>query len=529
MATTKNEMLDALLQRMDDALAKGERLPWQKPWAPQYGELSAPHNPTTGKIYSPLNGLILSTAAMEHGYEDPRWMGFNQAKEQGWSVRRGEHAAARVFSPIIKKEIDPKTGFEESRVAGYRSAPLFNAVQIDGIPPMQPVPEQERLPKTAELDAIAKQMGVAILHSGSAAIYSPIRDTIYLPHRHAFTDQHGYDATKAHELAHATGHESRLNRNSLMHRFLPGRAVEEMTAEIGAYILSTRLGVPVSGNDPDMTDEQHAAYLASWAKDLSTDDRRAAIEQGIKAAEYMAKQLELAREKGLVVEMGKERVMEASPEPDRKVAVQSSKTLSDSPHKVILTHRTDLKDYHEDLTVYHPRREITGTLKDFGKSEFFLDTKEFGEVSVETGKNMFADRADELKEFVGKPVDIGLNKTGTVLSLAAHDGQSSSIRLDNFDTPAIPLGLMPAVNLNGKKEKPVTGKLTHVHDSNVVELRSAGEPVLVYGREPEKEQQAEMQKMIGKQVRVSADKDTGVLIVKAVQPTRGQEISGLER
>ena len=30
MATTKNEMLDALLQRMDDALANGKRLPWQK-------------------------------------------------------------------------------------------------------------------------------------------------------------------------------------------------------------------------------------------------------------------------------------------------------------------------------------------------------------------------------------------------------------------------------------------------------------------------------------------------------------------
>ena len=110
MATTKNEMLDALLQRMDDALANGKRLPWQKPWEPRFGDLSAPHNPTTERLYSPLNGLILSTAALEHGYEDPRWMGFNQAKEQGWSVRRGEHAAARIFSPIVKNEMNPRTG-----------------------------------------------------------------------------------------------------------------------------------------------------------------------------------------------------------------------------------------------------------------------------------------------------------------------------------------------------------------------------------------------------------------------------------
>ena len=59
---------------------------------------------------TPLNGLILSTAALEQGYEDPRWMGFNQAKEQGWSVRRGEHAAARIFSPIVKNEMNPRTG-----------------------------------------------------------------------------------------------------------------------------------------------------------------------------------------------------------------------------------------------------------------------------------------------------------------------------------------------------------------------------------------------------------------------------------
>ncbi|WP_158006518.1 ArdC family protein [Acidithiobacillus thiooxidans] len=304
MATTKNEMLDALLQRMDDALANGKRLPWQKPWEPKFGDLSAPHNPATERLYSPLNGLILSTSALEHGYEDPRWMGFNQAKEQGWSVRRGEHAAARIFSPIVKKEVDPKTGLEEPRVVAYRSTPLFNAAQIDGIPPMREIPEHERLPKTAELDAIARQMGVAILHSGSGAFYSPGQDRIQLPARNTFADQHGYDATKAHELSHATGHESRLDRDSLrQYTSIKGRAAEEMTAEIGSYLLSTRLGVPFMGNNPDMTDAQHAAYLTTWAKDLSPDERRAAIEQGIKAAGHLEKQLGLARENGLVMEI----------------------------------------------------------------------------------------------------------------------------------------------------------------------------------------------------------------------------------
>ena len=733
-------------------------------------------------------------------------------KEQGWSVRRGEHAAARIFSPIIKNETNPRNGMDEPRVVAYRGTPLFNAAQIDGIPPMREIPEHERLPRTAELDAIAQQMGVAILHSGSGAFYSPSRDRIQLPDRNTFADQHGYDATKAHELSHATGHESRLDRDSLrQYTSIKGRAAEEMTAEIGAYLLSTRLGVPFMGNNPDMTDAQHAAYLTTWARDLSPDERRAAIEQGIKAAGHLEKQLGLARENGLVMglhparevsapelastnalmvsrgdyvrytdDLGQSReaivlddavagetarlrsiyrwtngrpgldgadhitptilpgtldehIPSAVPDdqslqaidpityaykrnmgnnnernkaeqivlsavekargvaatPDVKAAMQPGKTLSglsdknvvamgdlmagdfvrvstsdatrhtdaivlkvtkdgisgkiiqpvrektwmpepvrgshparDSHwmfaagemktelkpagayisahepnavpgiarldplakaglatdgeklalhmslnrfmkdrgeaaiarasqplHKVTLTHRTDLKDRvcpvsipgKPDLEMRnHPRQEISGVLKDFSKSEFILDTREFGAVRVETGKNMFMEREEELRTAVGKPVDIALDKTGKELSLAVHQGQGVSVLFDKFDTPARPFGLMPTVDMGKTTEKPITGKLTYVHDRNVIELRVApckgsvgkplrgATPVLVYGPEPDKAHQAEIRDLIGKQVRVSADKDTGQLAVKAIQPTRQQDI-GLER
>ena len=87
---------------------------------------------------------------------------------------------------------------------------------------------------------------------------------------------------------------------------------------------------------------------------------------------------------------------------------------------------------------------------------------------------------------------------------------------------------MPAVDMGKTTEKPITGKLTYVHDRNVIELRSAGKPVLVYGPEPDKAHQAEIRNLIGKQVRVSSDKDTGRLTVKALQPVRQRDI-GLER
>ncbi|OCX75597.1 hypothetical protein A6M23_02280 [Acidithiobacillus thiooxidans] len=57
MAKTKTEIIEALLQRMDDAVANGTSLPWQKPWEPKLGDLSAPQNPTTERLYSPPTTL----------------------------------------------------------------------------------------------------------------------------------------------------------------------------------------------------------------------------------------------------------------------------------------------------------------------------------------------------------------------------------------------------------------------------------------------------------------------------------------
>jgi hypothetical protein len=224
---------------------------------------------------------------------------------------------------------------------------------------------------------------------------------------------------------------------------------------------------------------------------------------------------------------------------ERAIARTEGQTL----HKIFLSHRTDLKDRVSTVSIpgepdreliNHPRQEISGVLKDFSKSEFILDTREFGQVRVETGKNMFTGREEELRAAVGRPVDIALGGKGTDLSLAVHQGQGVSVMLDRFETPARPFGLMPAVDMGHTDAKPITGKLTHVHDSNVLELRSAGKPLqgatplLVYGPEPDKAHQAEIRKLIGKQVTVSADRDTGQIAVKANQPKRRQDL-GLER
>jgi antirestriction protein ArdC len=188
-------------------------------------------------------------------------------------------------------------------------------------------------------------------------------------------------------------------------------------------------------------------------------------------------------------------------------------------HKVILTHRTDLKDRvlrePVDLDkpilelVNHPRQEISGILKDFSKSEFIVNTPEFGDVRVETHKRMFDGREEELRAAIGKPVDISIDATGKNLSLAVHQGagpagcEGVSIMQDHFQTPLRPIGLMPMRQMSAKDAQAITGTLTHVHDTNIVELKTTKGPVLVFAADPDKAHQAEIKKMVGHTVTIT--------------------------
>jgi antirestriction protein ArdC len=541
--TTKDELLDALLDRVDSAIERGEKLPWQKNWDPKYGSQSAPHNPTTGKSYSLENSLILDTAAMANGYVDPRWMGYNQAKDQGWQVRKGEKAAARIFSPLTKTEINPKTGKEETVVFGYRGIPVWNAEQIDGIQPMQEVPENERLPKSAELDAIARQMGVDVLHSGNRAFYTPQSDRIQLPDRESFHSQYAYDSVKAHELSHATGHESRLNRESMQLYATPKeRAAEEMTAEIGAYLLATRLGVPFSGENPDLDTEQHAAYLVSWGKNLSRDERRAAVEAGVKAAGYLQKQLEIAKERGLIMEVSKEvnERNDLSTEKGKETAMETEnmkKTIVE--HNVVLTSRKDLdsRSYiaeYPDITekvVNHPAQLVSGTLESVRNGYLHISNPQIGEGRISvfppvddsmiTFDKLYVtddanDLSTELSQHEGSRVDIEIDDEEKNLSITIH-GKNNEIKVLNgkIATPLPPRGLLDEKEFEKIDLPPIEGELVRNYGmvikrpeyskpaTRCYEVRqNDGNSVLVLDHAHDKED-SDINKLIGKQVRIS--------------------------
>lgn len=80
-----------------------------------------------------------------------------------------------------------------------------------------------------------------------------------LPPSSKFFDKYSYYATQLHELSHATGHSSRLNRN-LNNQNKKDYAREELIAEISSSFLMQKLNVKVHEDDYN----NHKSYIQSW-------------------------------------------------------------------------------------------------------------------------------------------------------------------------------------------------------------------------------------------------------------------------
>ena len=148
------------------------------------------------------------------------------------------------------------------------SAVVFNAEQIDGLAPATNRPALPAWERHERAEAILARFDATVRHArGDRAFYRLADDSITLPERDQFASADGYYATALHEVGHATGHPSRLNRPDLGHPFgSEAYAREELRAEIASLMLGEQLGI---GHDPG----QHSAYVESWIRALENDPR----------------------------------------------------------------------------------------------------------------------------------------------------------------------------------------------------------------------------------------------------------------
>jgi hypothetical protein len=131
------------------------------------------------------------------------------------------------------------------------------------------VPKQHTAFEAVEAgEQILQNSGAEIVYDQiDWAYYSRAEDRIHLPPRAAFKDAASFYGTALHELAHYSGHPSRLNRPTLTESYRFGDvnyAKEELRAELASLFLAAERGIP---HDP----AQHAAYVESWIEALARD------------------------------------------------------------------------------------------------------------------------------------------------------------------------------------------------------------------------------------------------------------------
>lgn len=269
------EITDKMLVALEEGTA-----PWQQPWLGRFGR---PMNPTTGKAYRGINVLLLAGL----GLQDGRFCSYKQAQKQGWQVRSGERAHEIYFYKpfsVPTDKVDPDTMEPMMKVIPvFRSYPVFSLTQIDGAPPPEiRVVRQEGGvdPETsARIEAMVAASGIEVISGRSRASYSPATDKIAMPMRESFRSDGDYYATLLHEMAHATGHESRLNRKFSFDRESPEYAREELRAEMASAFLSMHLGIPSNV-------EGHESYVAHYIELLKSDKRE--LLRAAKDAELIA-------------------------------------------------------------------------------------------------------------------------------------------------------------------------------------------------------------------------------------------------
>lgn len=282
MTKTERRDLDTEVTEKIVAALESGTVPWFKPWSSTVPH----HNPKSGTVYRGINPFLLELAAMAGQFGDPRWVTFKQAIELGGAVRKGEKGALVVFWKMLKKR-DKDTG-EEKMIPLLRHYTVFNVAQCDGLELEPPPAEREHSP-LAVAEYMIEEFGdkPQIVHGTDGAYYAPVADKIGLPRPESFVTDEAYYATAFHELAHSTGHKSRLNRPEVARE--TGRfgdddySREELTAELAAALLCGQAGIDRS------TQEQSAAYLAHWVKVLKGDSRLViqAAGKAQKAADYI--------------------------------------------------------------------------------------------------------------------------------------------------------------------------------------------------------------------------------------------------
>lgn len=295
--------LQKFAEMMSNIITKAKSKNWKQGWLGVKGTiLGLPQN-ITGRTYSGGNSFFLMADTSEKGYNTPVYMTFKQAKDRNLHVNAGEKSVPIFKWGLSIKDENGKTVSEEDYNAmskeerdkfSVRPYPkvyhVFNIDQTnlsevnkkkyDAIvarfkAPDEEVKDSKGMYINDALDRMFKEKAwhcdIRYDKPSSRAFYVPSQDFIVLPMKEQFNigktaeevyrDGMEYYSTALHEMAHSTGHESRLNRQFGAKR-TDGYAHEELIAEMTAALVGSTMGF-----DKKIL-ENNANYLKGWLENL---------------------------------------------------------------------------------------------------------------------------------------------------------------------------------------------------------------------------------------------------------------------
>jgi len=279
MATVYEIITDRIISLVKE---KGH-LPWQKPW--KSNEMLPANLERPNRPYRGINFWIL----LMQGRKSPYWVTVNQVKKMGGRVIYEEWKKSTTV--VFWKFIDDKNSETKRKIPLLRYYNVYSIEQCTGIPESKiPVVNETPLDfnPIAECEKIIQEMPIdfgIVDHGFNHACYKPFFDKIEMPDKQDFKGEPEYYSTLFHELAHATGHENRLNRKGAFGAGF-GRerySKEELVAEISTCFICHTAGIE------NTTIDNSAAYLGSWLKQLKNDPQMLifAASQAQKVSDYI--------------------------------------------------------------------------------------------------------------------------------------------------------------------------------------------------------------------------------------------------
>ena len=310
----KVDRIDNALQKFSDMLiARMEQMKeskWKKGWTDgRTAQFGLPQN-LVGRPYTGSNAFLCQIhTTMEH-YRMPVYLTIKQIRDAGAMIKKGEHSIPIFKWDLRIKDKDGKklsesdyrnmTKEEQAECTVRPYLKVYNEWNIDQTDleevnkekydtilkrfKSEPIKDEVGMYKNEAFDNLLKEQSwvcpIEYEKFNESAFYSPKRDQIVVPSKKQFNisntpedvfkDGMEFYGTTIHEMAHSTGHESRLGRDGIVKIDQFGSdqyAKEELVAELTSALIGNAMGFD------SRIRENNIAYLQNWIGSLKKDPK----------------------------------------------------------------------------------------------------------------------------------------------------------------------------------------------------------------------------------------------------------------